>query len=184
MTAKITKTQGRALLNLARKAIEEALKRKTVKVASAVRQQKSFLRQPGVFVTLLKKGQLRGSMGYPQSTYPLVDGVIKAARDAAFKDPRFKDITKKELQQLRIRIDILSEFKQTKIKSIRPKAHGIYIEYGPFKALQLPEDARKFKWTARQMVVNALRKAGLAPEMWNDRHVRIYRFNTQVFEEK
>ncbi|MFH1222264.1 MAG: AmmeMemoRadiSam system protein A, partial [Candidatus Micrarchaeota archaeon] len=176
--------QGNLLLKLARKAIEEALKHKTVKVATAVRHQKIFQQQPGVFVTILKNGELRGSVGYPEQTYPLIDAVVRAARDAAFNDPRFKAVKKSGLQQLRIRIDILSKFKQTSIRGIKPRKQGIYVKYGPFKALQLPEDAKKFKWTARQMIENALRKAGLAPEMWKDKNVKIYKFTTKAFEEK
>lgn len=180
----LTKVQGSALLKLARKAIEEALKHKTVKVAATVRKQKAFSQQPGVFVTILKNGELSGSMGYPEGTYQLIDGVIRAARDAAFNDPRFKDVKRNELSKLRLRIDVLSKFKQTSIIGIRPGRHGVYVQYGPFKALQLPEDAKKFKWTARQIVENALRKAGLAREMWKDKNLKIYRFTTKAFEEK
>ena len=180
----LTKSQGNLLLKLARKAIEEALKHKTVKVSTAVRRKKIFLQQPGVFVTLLKNGELTGSVGYPEGTYPLIDAVIRAARDAAFNDPRFKAVKKSGLQQLKIRIDVLSKFKQTGISGIKPRKQGIYVKYGPFKALQLPEDAKKFKWTARQMIENCLRKAGLAAEMWNDKNVRIYRFTTMAFEER
>ncbi len=184
MVSGITKAQGNLLLKLARKAIEEALKHKTVKVAATMREQKAFSQQPGVFVTILKNGELRGSMGYSQGTYPLIDGVVMAARDAAFKDPRFKAVGKNELRQLRIRIDVLSKFQLTRVSGIKPRTHGIFIEYGLFRALQLPEDARKYKWTAAETVQNALRKAGLAPELWSDRNVRIYRFTTQKFEEK
>ena len=179
----LTKEQGNLLLKLARKAIEEAFHHKTVFVPHNIRKAKAFSQQPGIFVTLLKNGELRGSMGYPQGTYPLLDAVIKAARDAAFNDSRFKQVRKGELQQLRIRIDVLSRFKAASVKSINPKKNGIFVEYGPFQGLQLPEDAKKFRWTAREMVENALRKAGLAPEMWKDKSVRIYKFTTQVFED-
>ncbi len=180
----LTKAKGAALLRLARSAIEKALKHKGVAVPAKLRSQKAFLQQPGVFVTLLKKGEFRGSMGYPQSTYPLADAVVKAARDAAFNDPRFKAVKKSELPQLRIRIDVLSNFKATAVKGIKPQRHGIYIQFGVFKGLQLPEDAKKYKWTAREMVQNTLRKAGLASEMWNDKSLKIYRFTTTAFEEK
>ncbi len=179
----LTKSQGTALLKLARKAVEEALKHKTVEVPLAVRKQKQLQGQPGVFVTLLKNGELRGSMGYPQGTYPLIDGLIRAARDAAFSDPRFKAVKKAGLQHLRIRIDVLSGFRQAGIKSIRPGKDGVFIEYGPFRALLLPEDAKKFGWTARETVKNTLRKAGLASEMWNSKGLKIYTFKTQAFEE-
>lgn len=179
-----TKAQGRALLSLARGTIEMAFKHKTVSVPRKIRGQPLLQQQKGVFVTILKNGELRGSMGYPQDTCPLIDGVIMAARDAAFKDPRFKAVGKNELRQLRIRIDVLSKFQLTRISGIKPGNHGIFIKYGLFKALQLPEDARKFKWTAKETVENALRKAGLAPEMWKDKNLRIYRFTTQKFEEK
>lgn len=179
-----SKAQGRILLRLARSAIEEAFRHKGVPIPAHLQKQKAFSQQPGVFVTILRKGELSGSMGYPEGTYQLIDGVIKAARDAAFSDPRFKDVKKSELRHLRIRVDVLTKFKQTKISGIKPKKQGILVEYGPFKALQLPEDAKKFKWTARQMIENCLRKAGLASEMWNNKNIRIYGFATQTFEEK
>lgn len=184
MAAKISKAQGSILLKLARAAIEAAFRHKGVPTPARLQKQKAFSQQPGVFVTLLKNRELRGSMGYPQGTYPLIDAVVKAARDAAFNDPRFKAVKKSEMPQLRIRIDVLSKFRRTGVKGIKPQRHGIYVEFGLFKGLQLPEDARKFKWTAKEMVENALRKAGLAPEMWKDRNVRIYRFTTQTLEEK
>ncbi len=180
----LTKAQGSLLLKLARKAIENAFRHKTLNVSSNVRKQKEFLQQPGVFVTLLRKGQLCGSMGYPPDTYSLADAVIRAARDAAFYDPRFKDVKKNEFPQIRIRVDVLSNFKQASIKGIRAGKDGVFVQYGPFKALQLPEDARKFRWSPKETVQNALRKAGLAPEMWNDKNLKIYTFATKTFEEK
>lgn len=179
----INKAHGSMLLKLARSAIEEAFSRKSVFVPTHLRKQNAFLQQPGMFVTLLKKGELRGSMGYPEATYPLIDAVIKAARDAAFNDPRFKAVTRNELPKLRIRINILSKFTAAKAASIKP-GNGACIEYGPFRAMLLPEDSKQFKWTGREIVQNTLRKAGLAPEMWKGRNVRIYTFTTQRFEEK
>lgn len=176
----LTKPQGRMLLKLAKDAIREALKRKTVNAPLKLRGSRQ---QPGVFVTLLKDGELRGSMGYAEGTYPLPDAVVKAARDAAFKDPRFKPVKKTELQRMKIRIDILSRPIPARISQIRPGRHGVYVEFGLFKGLQLPEDGRKYKWTPRELVQNALRKAGLAPEMWNDKNVRIYKFTTKSFGE-
>ena len=184
VTAMITKAQGSALLQIARDAIKEAFEHKTVFVPHHIRNAKAFMQQPGVFVTILKSKQLRGSVGYLPGTYPLVDGVMRAARDAAFNDPRFKKVRKDELPVLRIRVDVLSRFTLTNVKGIKPQKDGIYIEFGLFKALQLPEDTKKFKWTARETIENALRKAGLAPEMWNDKNVKIYKFVTHVFEEK
>ncbi len=176
----LIKKQGATLLKLARKAIEQALDKKTVKVSAATRAQ--FPHQP-VFVTILKDGELRGSMGYADTTYPLVDGVVDSARDAAFKDPRFKPVRRSELAKLRLRIDILSNFKPSSVRKIKPGGQGIYVECGPFKGLLLPEDARKFKWTASQMVENAVRSAGLAPEMAKSRNVKIYAFTTKTFRD-
>ncbi len=177
----INKAQCKALLRLARKSIEHALKHRTVSVAEAMRKQ--FKQQQGIFVTLLKDGELRGSMGYPPGSYPLADGVVMAARDAAFKDPRFKPVRKKELEQLKIRIDLLSRLIPARISQLRPGRHGAYVEFGVFKGLQLPEDAKKYKWTPKELVQNALRKAGLAPEMWTDKNVKIYKFTTAVIKE-
>jgi len=177
----VTNAQGSYLLKLARKAIEDMFEHR--KPAVPEKMRKSLSQQPGVFVTLLKNGGFCGSMGYPQGTYPLIDSVIRAARDAAFNDPRFKDVKKSELSSLRIRIDILSGFRKVALSKVKPN-RGLFVEYGPFKALQLPEDAKKFKWSPKGLVQNTLRKAGLAPEMWNDKNISLSCFSTQTFEEK
>ena len=186
----ITKAQGTALLQIARDTLKEAFEHKTVLVPHSIRKSKELLQPSGVFVTILKNSQLRGSMGYPPGTYSLVDGVIRASRDAAFNDPRFKRVRSDELDELHIRIDVLSKLAQVKptmqaiTKNIQAGKHGVFVVYGPFKGLQLPEDARKYKWTARETVEKALRKAGLASEMWNDKNLKIYRFTTKALEEK
>ena len=186
----ITKAQGKVLLQIARDTLKEAFEHKTVLVPHSIRKSKELLQPSGVFVTILKNSQLRGSMGYPPGTYSLVDGVIRAARDAAFNDLRFKSVRSDELHELRIRIDVMSKLAQVKptkqaiTKNIRAGKHGVFVEYGPFKGLQLPEDAKKNKWTARECVQKALQKAGLAQEMWKDKSIKIYRFITQVIEEK
>ena len=179
----LTKAQGILLLRLARSAIIEGFKKQTMHVPESLRKSRAFLQKPGLFVTILKEGQLRGSVGYPQGTYPMVDAVIRAARDAAFKDSRFKKVRQGEMDGLRIRIDILSLFREAAVKSVNPRKNGVFVQYGPFKGLLLPEDARKFKWTARQMVENAVRKAGLAPEMWKSKNLKIYKFSAKAFEE-
>jgi AmmeMemoRadiSam system protein A len=186
----LTKEQGKILLEVSRKTMEAVIGRKPVDIPSGLRKQKALSEQPGVFVTLLRGGKLSGSMGYPPGTMPVVDAVIRTTRDSAFKDPRFKNVKAEDLPQVKIRIDILTDFVELEVdetgnylKKIKAGVDGVMIRKGPFRGIELPSDAKKFKWSAQDAVEKALIKAQLTPEMWNDKHLSVSKFSVQTFEE-
>ena len=53
----------------------------------------------GAFVTLKINNDLRGCIGYIIGQKPLFDTVVEAAQQSAFSDPRFPQLTKKELEK-------------------------------------------------------------------------------------
>jgi uncharacterized protein (TIGR00296 family) len=62
----------------------------------------------GVFITLNEhaKGSkgLRGCIGLPYPTKPLIDAVIEAAENSAFDDPRFPPVKAEELKGITKRL--------------------------------------------------------------------------------
>jgi len=106
MLRKYTKKEGADLLKLARKAIEEEFTRREIEIP------KKYNEKRGVFVTLYKKQgkekQLRGCIGFPSPVLPLKEAVIRAAKSAAFEDPRFFPLQQEELKDTEIEISILS----------------------------------------------------------------------------
>ena len=56
----------------------------------------------GIFVTLHKKGQLRGCIGYIEGVRPLAKALFEMAGSAAFRDPRFPTLEVGELKDIEI----------------------------------------------------------------------------------
>ena len=73
----------------------------------------------GAFVTLKKRGHLRGCIGYIKAVKPLGETVQEMAVAAAFHDPRFPSVKSEEIRDLSFEISVLSPLQ--KIKNIDEK---------------------------------------------------------------
>ena len=86
----LTEQQGRLLVRLARQTIEQHLGHPPSQpVNDDELNQPALQEQRGVFVTLHKRGNLRGCIGSLVAAEPLVDGIRRNAINAAFHDFRF-----------------------------------------------------------------------------------------------
>jgi AmmeMemoRadiSam system protein B/AmmeMemoRadiSam system protein A len=136
----------------------------------------------GAFVTITKKGTLRGCIGHIRGTKPLYQTVEEMAEAAAFQDPRFPPITKKELKDLEIEISVLTPFKQiTDVSEIEVGVHGIYMERGFYSGLLLPQVATEYGWDRDTFLEQTCRKAGLPHDAWKDKETKIYIFSADIF---
>jgi AmmeMemoRadiSam system protein B/AmmeMemoRadiSam system protein A len=136
----------------------------------------------GAFVTIEKRGMLRGCIGHIKGTKPLYITVEEMAAAAAFDDPRFPPITKEELKDLSIEISVLTPFKQiTDVKEIEVGKHGIYMERGFYSGLLLPQVATEYGWDRNTFLEQTCRKAGLPPDAWKDKDTKIYIFSADIF---
>jgi len=95
--------EGKFLIELARNAVKEYLKTQK-HILPPENAPKNLLEDCGVFVTINKlahgEKQLRGCIGYPYPTAPLVEAVIDSAINAATHDPRFPPLSAKELGEV------------------------------------------------------------------------------------
>jgi len=136
----------------------------------------------GAFVTITKKGSLRGCIGHIKGVKPLYKSVEEMAAAAAFQDPRFPPVTKKELKDLDIEISVLTPFEQiTDVNKIEVGKHGIYMERGFYSGLLLPQVATEYGWDRETFLEHTCRKAGLPPDAWKDKETRIYIFSADIF---
>lgn len=69
----------------------------------------------GAFVTLKKRGHLRGCIGYIKAVKPLGETVQEMAVAAAFHDPRFPSVKSEEIRDLSFEISVLSPLQRLKI---------------------------------------------------------------------
>jgi len=64
--------------------------------------------QRASFVTLNRAGQLRGCIGHLEAIQPLIVDVAENAFAAAFHDPRFPPLDRREYADLSVHISVLS----------------------------------------------------------------------------
>jgi len=136
----------------------------------------------GAFVTIQKKGQLRGCIGYIEGRGPLYQTVEEMAEAAAFRDPRFTPVTEKELADLNIEISVLTPLKKiTDVNEIEVGKHGIYIKKGWNSGLLLPQVATEYGWDRQTFLEHTCLKAGLPTNAWKDKNTEIYIFSADIF---
>jgi AmmeMemoRadiSam system protein A len=139
----------------------------------------------GVFVTLHKKGELRGCIGYVEGVRPLQDAVIEMAQSAAFNDPRFAPVSSDEVDELELEISVLSPVEEVKnVDEIEIGKHGLIVEQGFFKGLLLPQVATENHWDRKEFLQHTCRKAGLPIDAWEEKNTKIYFFSAEIFSEK
>lgn len=182
------------MVEIARKAVEEYLKtKKHMRVPESL--SKNLLQPCGVFVTInrLENGEkkLRGCIGYPYPTAPLVQAVIDSAINAATQDPRFRPVSQGELDKLVFEVSVLTPPQMVEVK--KPKEYpaqikvgedGLIVERGMYKGLLLPQVPVEWEWDEEEFLCQCCVKAGLSPDYWLIEGTRIYKFQAIVFEEE
>jgi AmmeMemoRadiSam system protein A len=132
----------------------------------------------GVFVTLTKRGDLRGCIGKMDYNRPLWENLLDAAVATALEDPRFNPVQPNELGDLKFEISVVTPPEDLpRVDLFEPRRHGIVIERGLRHGLLLPKVARDYGWDARKTLEMVCWKAGLPPDAWRAPDARL-----QVFE--
>jgi len=168
-------------VTLARKTLEEYLTTgKKITPPSFVPER--FQKRAGVFVSLHKKGKLRGCIGTFIPTKPgIAYEIIENAISAATRDPRFPPVEVEELKDIDISVDILGEPEPVKsLEELNPKKYGIIVSRGWQRGLLLPD--LEGVDTVDQQVEIAKQKAGLFNVPWQE--LEIQRFTVERYKEK
>jgi len=180
--ADLTDLEKKELLALARNTIKKYLA--DGERADPPGAQPVFLEKRGVFVTLHRRGELRGCIGYPLPYKPLGEAVVDNAIAAATEDPRFPAVSAEELPELDIEISVLTvPRKVAGPDQVQVGRDGIIISKGFQRGLLLPQVPVEQGWNLEQYVSYGCRKAGLAQDEWK-RGVQIEVFQASVFAEK
>jgi len=136
----------------------------------------------GAFVSLHKQGMLRGCIGHIRSDKPLHETVKDMAAAAAFEDPRFPSLSRKEFDQVAIEISVLTPFRKiTDINEIEVGKHGIYMVKGFYSGLLLPQVATEYGWDRITFLEHTCNKSGLRKDEWKEKDTEIYIFSADVF---
>jgi uncharacterized protein len=185
--------EGNFLIGLARNAVKEYLETGKI-IKPPTNTPKKFFEKCGVFVTINAakhgKHELRGCIGYPYPTNPLVEAVIDAAINAATQDPRFNPISTNELEHVVFEVSVLTPPKLAQVekpeeylKKIKVGEHGLIVEKSFRKGLLLPQVPVEWGWDEEEFMCQCCIKAGLPPDSWLTKDTQIYQFTAIIFEE-
>ncbi|MCG8570566.1 MAG: AmmeMemoRadiSam system protein A [Spirochaetes bacterium] len=189
MSDQLSIDQQNFLLSLARKTIEKREKEIWLTSEEIEKLPNLFKEKRGCFVTLQKKSNLRGCIGYILPIAPLYQAVIENAYNAAFSDPRFPPVNPEEIHDLHIEISVLTvpqvlEYtdKDDLLTKINAGSDGIILRKGFQNATFLPQvwdqlpDKEKF-------LSHLAMKAGLAPDEWEKGELEVEIYHALFFEE-
>jgi AmmeMemoRadiSam system protein A len=114
------------------------------------------------FVSLKKRGELRGCVGTLAPTEPdLGREIARNARAASFNDPRFDPVRDDELDALEVSVDILSPSEACSYSELDPVRYGVIVRSGWRRGVLLPD--LKGVDTVDLQVRIARQKAGIPP---------------------
>ena len=140
-------------------------------------------REQGAFVTLRKKGELRGCIGQMTAAGPLRRVVGAMAFAAAFEDPRFSRLQANELKDVEVEISVLTPFREVaSAGAILPGRDGVLLQKGRSSAVFLPQVATEEGWDRNELLDNLCVKAGLSRGCWQS-GAKLSTFQAEVFKE-
>lgn len=189
-TKKLTEEQGKYLIKVARKTIEDAFLNKREEEPEDKNLPAVFHARRGTFVTLTINGNLRGCIGHIIPHESIIEGVRVNAINAAFRDPRFPPLSRDELDRIKIEVSILTNPRPLKYKDaqdllakLRPGIDGVIIKKGFHEATFLPQVWEQLP-RKEDFLTHLCLKAGLDGDAWRRGDLEVSTYQVQAFEEE
>ena len=186
---RLTEEEGKYLLSVARRTIDQALSGKEGLEKGDSDLSPLFDEQRGTFVTLTIGGKLRGCIGHIIPQEALIEGIRINAINAAFKDPRFRPLSKNEWKRVKIEVSILTEPEilsysdaDDLLKKLRPGIDGVIIKKGYHQSTFLPQVWEQLP-QKEEFLNHLCLKAGLDGDEWKKGRIEVSTYQAQAFEE-
>lgn len=177
----LNSSDKKAALAFARETISRLLLTDTIPMARGFSANLQQTR--GAFVTLKKKGELRGCIGHMMEDNPLIKTIGAMALQAAFNDRRFNPVTPDELKDIEIEISMLTPMKKVAgVSDIVVGRDGVFLSKDDHHAVFLPQVAPEQGWSREEMLDNLCRKSGLEAGCWKEK-AEFSTFQAVVFSE-
>lgn len=136
----------------------------------------------GAFVSLHRRGRLRGCIGTIQPTQPtLAEEIIQNAVSAATRDPRFSPLRPDELEDLDVKVDVLCPPEPVEsLDQLDPKRYGLIVQSRkhPWKRGLLLPDLEGIDTVEQQVYYTRVHKAGIGDP---DEPVDMFRFEVKRY---
>lgn len=169
------------LLGVARKAVAHGVRTGQPLEVDPEDHPKRLRDVRACFVTLRRRGDLRGCTGTLETTRPLVSEVARNAHRAALADTRFEPVREEELPELELHISLLTPLEplpaateRDLLAALEPGRDGLVLHEGAAMATFLPSVWEGVRSPA-EFLQELRRKAGLpadhwSPSMWFERY--------------
>ncbi|HEW80877.1 MAG TPA: AmmeMemoRadiSam system protein A, partial [Nitrospirae bacterium] len=124
------------LVKLAKDTIEEYVRNGDI-IKPPANLSAEMTGEAGVFVSIKKKGELRGCIGTFQPTRESIAlEIIQNAVSASTQDPRFPPVSPAEIDKLEYSVDVLSEPERISGKDeLDPRKYGVIVKSGEHRGL-------------------------------------------------
>jgi hypothetical protein len=143
----------------------------------------------GCFVTLTKRGVLRGCIGHILPREALYQAVIDNTRNAALLDPRFSPVRSDETGEIKIEISVLTQPQPLTFSSpedllskLQPHQDGVVLRIGARSATFLPQVWEQIPDKV-QFLEHLSEKAGCRPSAWRDQDTSVSIYHAECFQE-
>jgi len=134
----------------------------------------------GVFVSLHRRGALRGCLGHLEADLAIGEVTRRMAIAAARDDPRFPPVSPDELDELDVEVSVLSPFHPVRPDDVVPGRDGLVVHRGPRLGVLLPQVAVEQRWDRLTFLRAVCQKAGLSAEAWRDPDTELFAFSAQI----
>ena len=171
----------KALLSLARDTLTRFLATQTLPLVRGFSARAT--RAQGAFVTLKRRGELRGCIGQIVSSAPLARVVAAMTLEAALNDTRFDKVRASELSSLEIEISALTPPRTVAGPGLIVVGRdGVILQKSGRSAVFLPQVATEQGWDRDEMLDNLCQKGGLPTGCWRS-GATLQTFQADVFSE-
>jgi AmmeMemoRadiSam system protein A len=190
MTTELDPKERRILLEIARRTLQDACRGEKPAPLKLEDYPPALREIESAFVTLTKKGTLRGCVGSIEASQPLVQEVRERAIGAGFQDYRFPPLTVSELDQIEIEISRLTkpqrleyETPQELLEKLHPGKDGVILRHSYHRATFLPQ-----VWDQlpdKELFLSRLcLKMGLTENAWKQHHLEVEIYHVEHFQEE
>lgn len=189
MTKELTEQEQRILLEIARQALETRIRGQALPHIDLDTLPPSLKEQGASFVTLKKKGKLRGCVGILKASQPLACDVQERAVSAALHDHRFPDLTPDELSEIKIEVSRLTspqpleyDTPEELLAALRPGRDGVVLEDGIQRATFLPQVWEQLS-EPEQFLNRLCQKMGASMNAWREKKLDVSVYRVEKFGE-
>ena len=190
MTTQLSRDEQNILLTTARNAIQQELNQEKGFIPG-LDDYPAILQEKGAcFITIKKKGMLRGCVGSIEAIQPLIEDVRSRAVAASFQDPRFPPLEISELEDITIEISRLTapsrliyQTPEDLLDQVRPGVDGVILSDQFRRATFLPQVWEQLP-DAEIFLDRLCLKMGLDKSIWRTASLKVETYQVEKFQEK